>query len=102
MSHHGISLIYQVVRENPGFRASMGVIVSRAAQQTVLCWGAVKGKDCIVPELDQWLKQWPDATWLPLSEQQAQLFDDAWAQRDHLELNPNPNQGHSYSRTVAH
>ena len=98
MSHHGISQIYQVVRENPGFRSSMGVIVSRVRQQTVLCWGAVKDKECIVPELGEWQKKWPDATWLPLSEQQAQLFDDAWLHRDQIELSAD----HRYSGSIAH
>lgn len=100
MSHHGITRIYQVVHENPGYRASMGVVVSREAQQTLFCWGAVKGKECIVPDLAKLQQQWPDATWLPLSEQQAQLFDDAWAHRDHLELNPNAS--HSLRGGLTH
>lgn len=94
MAANGVSQIYQVVLENPGYRASMGVIVSRAARQTVLCWGAVKGKDTIVPELDHWQRQWPDATWLPLSEQQSQLFNDAWANRDLSELPSNISRTH--------
>lgn len=78
MTHSTIAQVFEFISRNRGYRANMGVIVSHAAKKTVLCWGAVKGDEHVVPELPAYRNHWPDAVWMPLSEQQAQLFDDAW------------------------
>ena len=81
MVQSAIAHVFEFISQNRGYRANMGVVVSKAAQQTVLCWGAVKGSDFYVPELEGFQRRWPDAVWIPLSEQQAQLFDHAWEQQ---------------------
>lgn len=81
MTHSTIAQVFEFISQNPGFRATMGVVISHSAKETVLCWGAVKGAEHVVPELAVFQARWPDAIWMPLSEQQAQLFDEAW--KDH-------------------
>lgn len=84
MTHSAISTVFEYINTHPGYRATMGVIVSQQAQQTVLCWGAVSADDAsYVPDLAYYRARWPDAEWMPLSEQQAQLFDQAYDRRDH-------------------
>lgn len=81
MVQSAIAQVFEFISQNRGYRANMGVVVSKAAQQTVLCWAAVKGQDFYVPELESYQRRWPDAVWIPLSEQQARLFDHAWEQQ---------------------
>ena len=84
MTHSAISTVYEYINTHSGYRATMGVIVSQQAQQKVLCWGAVSDDDAnYVPDLAYYRVRWPDAEWMPLSEQQAQLFDQAYDRRDH-------------------
>lgn len=75
-----INTVFKFVSENPGYRASLGVIASAAATQTVLAWGAVNEDqdDVWVPELNDIRHSWPDATWTPMTQQQASLFDEAY------------------------
>lgn len=88
MTHSTIAQVFEFISQNRGYRANMGVVISHAAKQTVLCWGAVKGDDHVVPGLSAYRSRWPDAVWMPLSEQQAQLFDEAWDdQRNELTRN---------------
>ncbi len=73
-----IARVFEFISQNPGYRATMGVVVSRSAKETVMCWGAVKGGQQHVPELAHYRHQWPDAEWVPLSQRQASLFEEAW------------------------
>lgn len=84
MTHSAISTVFEYINSHPGYRATIGVIVSQQAQKTVLCWGAVSDDDIsYIPDLAYYQIRWPDAEWMPLSEQQAQLFDQAYDRRDH-------------------
>lgn len=83
MTHSAISTVFEYINSHSGYRATMGVIVSQQAQQTVLSWGAVSDDDAnYVPDLAHYRIRWPDAEWMPLSEQQAHLFDQAYERRD--------------------
>lgn len=75
-----INEVFKHVSQNPGFRASLGVISSPSASQTILAWGAVNAAtdEIWVPELENILHSWPDAIWTPMNQQQAALFDDAY------------------------
>lgn len=97
MTQSAISTVFEYINRHPGFRATMGVIVSQQAQQTVLCWGAVSDDETsYVPDLTHYRTRWPDADWMPLSEQQAQLFDQAYDRRDH-DASSRPTAGTSRS-----
>ncbi|MEX0624831.1 hypothetical protein [Saccharospirillum sp.] len=97
MTHSAISTVFEYINTHPGYRANMGVIVSQQAQQTVLCWGAVSDEDAsYVPDLSYYRIRWPDAEWMPLSEQQAQWFDQAYDRRDH-DASSRPKSGTSRS-----
>ena len=75
-----INTVFKFVSENPGYRASLGVIASSLASKTLLAWGAVNedSEDIWVPELNNIRQSWPDATWTPMTQQQASLFDEAY------------------------
>ena len=77
---HAISEVFKYVSEQPAFRASIGVVHSLKAAQTILLWGAVnpQTQESWVPELEDIRHSWPDAEWTPLSQQQASLFDAAY------------------------
>lgn len=75
-----ISKVFKYVSEHEGFRASLGVITSPSASQTILAWGAVNTKtgEQWVPEMENVLQSWADAVWTPMNQKQASLFDDAY------------------------
>ncbi len=77
---HTINLVFGYVQKNPGFRPSLGVIVSSSQEKTILAWGAHNPStdELWVPELADIKVSWPDAKWTPMSQQQASLFDSAY------------------------
>lgn len=78
--HKAINRVFKFVTENTGYQASIGIITSGQAAGKVLAWGAVhpENGDVWVPELDTILRSWPDASWTPITQQQASLFDEAY------------------------
>jgi hypothetical protein len=79
-----INEVFKFVNDQPGYRASLGVISSSKAEKTILAWGAVnlETDEIWVPELEDIKHSWTDAKWTPMNQQQASLFDDAY-QREH-------------------
>lgn len=75
-----INQVFKYVSEHEGFRASLGVISSPSASKTILAWGAFneRTEERWVPELKNILHSWPDASWTPMTQKQASLFDEAY------------------------
>jgi hypothetical protein len=77
---HAMSQVFKFISNNPGYRPSLGVITSVIQSTTMVSWGAIsKDNDTsFVPQLEEMKISWPDASWTPLSQQQASLFDKAF------------------------
>ena len=77
---NAMSQVFKFISKNPGYRPSLGVITSVIQSSTMVAWGAINkdGEVSYVPALEEMKKSWPDATWTPISKQQASLFDKAF------------------------
>ena len=77
---HSINQVFKFVSQRPAYKATIGVVHSEQAGNSIVLWGAYNpvSEEYWVPELESIRQSWHDAQWTPMSVQQDSQFEAAY------------------------